>query len=78
MILGKKPQISENAYCLAANPSSDMVARIVKIDNKHFDETIIYDDYNSSIRKDQDTIGTITTNIGNDAIRNGYKLITSK
>ena len=48
----RKAQISENAYCLAANPSSDMVARIVKIDNKHFDETIIYDDYNSIIRKD--------------------------
>jgi DNA (cytosine-5)-methyltransferase 1 len=38
-------------------------------------ETIIYDDYNSTIRKDQDTIGTLTTNIGNDAPRNGYKLI---
>lgn len=30
----RKPQISENAYCLAANPSSDMVARIVEIDSK--------------------------------------------
>lgn len=38
-------------------------------------ETIIYDDYNSTIRKDQDTIGTITPNFGNDAIRNGTKLI---
>lgn len=36
---------------------------------------IIYDDYNSKIRKDQDTIGTITTNIGVSAERNGYKLI---
>lgn len=75
----RKPQVSENAYCLAANPSSDMTARIVEIDNnKCCDETIVYDDYNSNIRKDQDTIGTITTNIGNDAIRNGYKLITTK
>ena len=56
-----------------------MTARIVEIDNnKCCDETIVYDDYNSNIRKDQDTIGTITTNIGNDAIRNGYKLITTK
>jgi DNA (cytosine-5)-methyltransferase 1 len=36
---------------------------------------VVYDDYNSTIRKDQDTIGTLTTNIGNDAPRNGYKLI---
>jgi site-specific DNA-cytosine methylase len=36
---------------------------------------VVYDDYNSTIRKDQDTIGTLTTNIGNDAPRNGYKII---
>jgi DNA (cytosine-5)-methyltransferase 1 len=38
-------------------------------------ETIIYDDYNSTIRKDQDTIGTITTMIGRDSERHGFKLI---
>jgi DNA (cytosine-5)-methyltransferase 1 len=38
-------------------------------------ETLIYDDYNSTISKDQDSIGTITTNIGNKAPRHGYKLI---
>lgn len=36
---------------------------------------IIYDDYNGRIRKDQNTIGTLTTNVGNDAMRNGFKLI---
>lgn len=36
---------------------------------------VIYDDYNQSIRADQSTIGTLTTNCGNDASRNGYKLI---
>jgi DNA (cytosine-5)-methyltransferase 1 len=39
---------------------------------------VVYDDYNSTIRKDQDTIGTLTTNIGNDAARNGYKLIENQ
>ena len=39
---------------------------------------VVYDDYNSTIRKDQDTIGTLTTNIGNDAPRNGYKLIENQ
>lgn len=38
-------------------------------------ELIIYDDYNSRVRDDQDTCGTITTNIGNNAPRNGFKII---
>jgi DNA (cytosine-5)-methyltransferase 1 len=38
-------------------------------------ENVIYDDYNSNIRKDQDTIGTLTTNCGSSAIRNGWKII---
>ena len=39
---------------------------------------IVYDDYNSNVRKDQSTVGTITTTIGNSAIRNGQKLIDKK
>src|SRR5574344_2561322 len=38
-------------------------------------EKTIYDDYNSSVRKDQDTIGTLTCNCGSSAIRNGWKII---
>lgn len=38
-------------------------------------EIIIYDDYNSNVRADQDTIGTLTTNIGKNSLRNAYKLI---
>lgn len=38
-------------------------------------EVIIYDDYNSNVRADQDTIGTLTTNIGSNSLRNAYKLI---
>ena len=38
-------------------------------------ESIIYDDYNSNIRKDPDTIGTLATNCGSNAIRNGWKII---
>jgi len=40
-----------------------------------YKELEIYDDYNSRIRKDSGTIGTLTTNIGASAVRNGYKLI---
>lgn len=36
---------------------------------------MIYDDYNSNIRKDQNTIGTLTCNIGSSTPRNSYKLI---
>lgn len=38
-------------------------------------EKIVYDDYNSNIRKDQSTIGTLTTNCGSGAPRNGWKII---
>ena len=38
-------------------------------------ESIVYDDYNSNIRKDQGTIGTLTTNCGSSIIRNGWKII---
>lgn len=41
-------------------------------------ERLIYDDYNSSVRKDQDTIGTLTTNCGAQAPRNGWKIIENK
>jgi site-specific DNA-cytosine methylase len=37
-------------------------------------EPIIYDDYNSRIAKDQNVMGTITTNVGSSTPRNGYKL----
>jgi len=38
---------------------------------------VIYDGYNSSIRKEQDTIGTITTNIGVNNMRSGQKIISN-
>lgn len=43
--------------------------------NNRVVEPIIYDDYNGRIRADQSTVGTLTTNCGNDAPRNGLKLI---
>lgn len=38
-------------------------------------EPIIYNDYNGRIRADQECVGTLTTNCGNDAPRNGVKII---
>jgi len=38
-------------------------------------DVLVYDDYNSNVRKDQDTIGTLTTNCGSSANRNGWKII---
>lgn len=38
-------------------------------------EPIVFDDYNQRIPKDQSVIGTITTNIGASAPRNGIKII---
>lgn len=36
---------------------------------------VIYDDYNNHIKSNQSAIGTLTTNIGNSALRHGTKLI---
>lgn len=36
---------------------------------------MVYDDFNRRIRADQNTVGCLTTNCGNDAPRNGTKLI---
>ena len=36
---------------------------------------IIFDDYNQRVRKEQNTIGTLTTNCGSSTWRNGWKLI---
>lgn len=36
---------------------------------------IIYDDYNGNVRTDQSTMGTVTPNMGHNALRNAYKLI---
>ena len=36
---------------------------------------IIYDDFNGRIKADQSCIGTLTTNIGSSAPRNGIKII---
>lgn len=42
---------------------------------KHIIEPVIYDDYNQRIKADQTCINTLTTNCGNDAERNGVKII---
>ena len=39
---------------------------------------VVYDDYNSSIRADQTTMGTLTTNCGSSSKRNGYKIIENE
>lgn len=36
---------------------------------------IVYDDYNSQIRRDQTTMATLTTNCGVAAEKNGVKII---
>lgn len=41
-------------------------------------EPVIIDDYNQRVRADQDTIGTLTTNCGASAPRNGFKIAEPK
>ena len=49
-----------------------------RMDDNYVKEPIIYDDYNGKVREDQDTIGTITTNCGTKAPRNGFKIVEPK
>lgn len=63
-------QVQDNVSCT--------IRTNINTANHHFimeKESIIFDDYNQRIPQDQDCIGTITTNIGNSAPRNGYKII---
>ena len=43
--------------------------------NNHDAGVIIYDDYNSKVSNDQQSIGTITCEAGNSALRHNYKII---
>lgn len=38
-------------------------------------EIIVFDDYNGCVKADQSSDGTLTRNCGNDAIRNGIKIV---
>ena len=46
-----------------------------KDESKQDKEIIIFDDYNNCVKADQNSVGTLTRNCGNDAIRNGVKII---
>ena len=62
-------------YLMAINTECKDKGYGFKSDKK---EPIIYDDYNGRIKADQSVIGTLTTNCGNNALRNGVKIIESK
>lgn len=52
---------------------------IVEVYHKEQDkEVIVFDDYNNCVKSDQSTVGTLTRNCGNDAIRNGVKIVEKK
>ena len=36
---------------------------------------IVFDNYNNCVKADQSSVGTLTRNCGNDAIRNGVKIV---
>jgi DNA (cytosine-5)-methyltransferase 1 len=57
-----------DGYSPAINGTTTQSSFIVK-------EPIVYDDYNSRVSADQDTINTLTTNCGASAERNGVKII---
>ena len=61
--------------CLTTMPAKDnLVGEIYNKDVTMTKEPIIIDDYNQRIPENQDVIDTITTNVGNSAPRNGFKV----
>lgn len=71
--LRNERSITDNIYLWGG----DTEPKIMALDEQknRATEPIVYDDYNGRIRADQCTDGTLTTNSGNDAPRNGVKLI---
>lgn len=70
----------ETIGCLTTDGSSPKHNnRIVEVYHKEQDkEVIVFDDYNNCVKSDQSTDGTLTRNCGNDAIRNGVKIVEKK
>lgn len=65
----KDGQINQN-YEVRGNKYTNTITTVQK-DNL----VLVYDDYNSNLRQDNDTVGTVTPNFKNSAIRSGTKLI---
>lgn len=60
----------EQNYEIRGNECTNTITTVQK-DNL----VLVYDDYNANLRKDNSTIGTITSHCGRSAIRDGVKLI---
>lgn len=63
---------------IKAQYAQSSVANFVRDDSFGSTGVIVYDDYNNQIRADQDTVGSITTKIGDKGLRTGTKLIDAK
>lgn len=74
----RMPKIIDDTYKDREERKCDDVCPALRSGRSGFKvqtEPIIFDDYNSRIPKEQSIIGTLTTNIGNQAKRNGIKII---
>lgn len=69
---GEESFVMSNVPLTFENTKRDNELALNKNDSKN---PIVYDDYNSNIRKDQSTVGALTSTIGHSALRNSYKLI---
>ena len=71
-----EPNTTGIANCITSVEKDSYVLE-VDLESSDLHNVIIvpYDDYNSRIPQDISVIGSITTTIGNSALRNGWKLI---
>lgn len=70
---GKQPSLQDRIYDVDGCSTAVTTGFLPSIA-----EPIIFDDYNQRIPKDQDCIGTLTTNIGSSTPRTGIKIIEPK
>lgn len=63
---------------LKAQHNQSTLSNFMRNDSFGATGVIVYDDYNNQFRADQDTIGSITTKIGDKGLRTGTKLIDAK
>lgn len=71
----KKINDSGISPTITTRPEGFKTAILVVDEPKQQKEIIVFDDYNNCVKADQSSVGTLTRNCGNDAIRNGVKII---
>lgn len=70
-----REDVSHTITARTATDNNTWVMIVSERERERLVKTLLYDDYNSNIPKNQRIIGTVTTHWGHNALRAGWKLI---